>query len=101
DLRLLDLNEVADLGCRSKLRPRPEPCEGAHFGICPDMRFDKVAERADGRSVLDDDAWADEHVRLNDHVLSDLGVVAEEDSLRRDKCRTFGHRLVAQSLLHR
>src|SRR5262249_32905781 len=100
ELRLFDLDEIADLGVRAKLRAWPQSGVGTDFRVRPNMRIDEVAETMNGRAVLDDHAGAEKHVRLDDHVPADFGVMAEKHRLRRDERRPFGHDLVAQPGLH-
>ena len=44
---------------------------------------------------------ADDDVRLDEHVLADPGVMAEEHGFRRHQRRALRHDLAAQTLLHR
>src|SRR3546814_4525342 len=89
DHRVLDLDEVADVGTFADRRPRPQP------GIGPDDRaagdacaFD-MAEAADLDAVVDRHAGAEHHVRMHGHITRSEEHTSELQSLMRISYAVF------------
>jgi hypothetical protein len=97
--RLLRLDEIAYLRSFTDFRAGAQAGIGADLAAGRDGRSLQMAEGADARTRRDPDAGAEDDVRLHDRVAADLGIVGEEDGLRRDEADAFRHRLGAAAAL--
>src|SRR5687767_15829256 len=91
----LDLDEIADLGAFLQHRAGPQPRERPDLAARRDGRALDVAEGADGRALVDDDAGAEDDVRLDRAVAAELRVMAEPDAFRIDQGRALLERFLA------
>jgi hypothetical protein len=94
--RFLDLDEVSDPDPSIEARARAKYCKLADHTPFRDIGAFDVAEGFDGDIVRDPDAWAEENVGLDKHVLARNGICGESHPLRRNERRATGHRLEAQ-----
>ena len=97
--RVLHFDEVADLGFVAELRTRTETRERADLGVFANLCLLEVAKGVDTRALGNFHAFAEEDVRLDDHISCDLGIVAKEDRVGIDQRNARLHRSDARTAL--
>src|SRR5680860_601780 len=100
NLRILDLDEIADMRVLGKRGTGPEPGERPNAGAGSNARLLDVTKGSDGGAVFDGDAGADHDIGLDGHVAADARVVAEEHRVRRHQRGAVVHGGYAQAPLH-
>src|SRR3990170_6549748 len=100
DLRLLDLDEIADMRILCERGTWPQARERSDRRPLADPRVLHVTEAFDGGTVLDNDTLADPDMRLDHHVLADARVMAEKHRLGRNQRCAIGHDRGTKTALH-
>src|SRR5688572_23200555 len=95
DPGVLDLDEIADLGPLAELGAWTQPRERSDGRVRPDMCALDVAEGANNRPAVDNDARPEDNVRLDRDVLRDLRVPREVNAARVLECHARLHEVVA------
>ena len=101
DPRLLDLDEIADPGILGQFGAGAQPGIGSDHRAARHVTAFEMRECTDPHAGLDGDAGAEDHVRLDQAIPTDRGIMPEMHGLGRDQRDAVFHRLGPHARLER